>query len=416
MKAKKVLILLLFFILPVRWLYAQTLPNEFHFLDDNERFVRIPFKFINNLIIIPISINKSDTLHFILDSGVRRPIITELGLKESLVLNYSRKSKIYGLGIDEPIEVLQSYGNDIRIGDYIASFQSVYVLLQNDFNLSTSMGTSVHGLIGYDVYKNSIVEINYDTKYITFHNPKYYKLRGFKRRYDIIPLKIHRYKPYFNVQIAINDSVRYPALMLLDTGASDAVWLFDTEKNAILKPDVVIPSFLGKGLNGDIFGSIGRLNSVYLGKYRLKDPIVALPDSASISGRLFFDDRNGSIGGEILRHFRLVVDYPNERIILYPSRKYHASFNYNMAGVEVVTPIPGFPYYEISKIYPDSPGFDAGLKVGDRILSINYKIDKDWKLDAIHELFRSKSGRKIKMKIMRNGEKHTFKFTLKGKI
>lgn len=218
------------------------------------------------------------------------------------------------------------------------------------------------------------------------------------------------------MQIAINDSVRYPALMLLDTGASDAVWLFDTEKNAILKPDVVIPSFLGKGLNGDIFGSIGRLNSVYLGKYRLKDPIVALPDSASISGRLFFDDRNGSIGGEILRHFRLVVDYPNERIILYPSRKYHASFNYNMAGVEVVTPIPGFPYYEISKIYPDSPGFDAGLKVGDRILSINYKIDKDWKLDAIHELFRSKSGRKIKIKIMRNGEKHTFKFTLKGKI
>ena len=38
----------------------------------------IKFKTASNLIIIPVTINGSDTLNFILDTGVRYPIITEL--------------------------------------------------------------------------------------------------------------------------------------------------------------------------------------------------------------------------------------------------------------------------------------------------------------------------------------------------
>jgi len=40
------------------------------FKDLNQKFATIDFRLINNLIIIPIFINNSDTLFFILDTGI----------------------------------------------------------------------------------------------------------------------------------------------------------------------------------------------------------------------------------------------------------------------------------------------------------------------------------------------------------
>ena len=52
------------------------------FLFDNpkRKSMYVDFKLISNLIIIPVSINGSDTMNFILDTGVKDPIITKLNL------------------------------------------------------------------------------------------------------------------------------------------------------------------------------------------------------------------------------------------------------------------------------------------------------------------------------------------------
>ena len=50
----------------------------FLFNDQRDKRISLKFKSASNLIIIPVTINESDTLNFILDTGVRYPIITEL--------------------------------------------------------------------------------------------------------------------------------------------------------------------------------------------------------------------------------------------------------------------------------------------------------------------------------------------------
>ena len=42
------------------------------------------------------------------------------------------------------------------------------------FDLSSKMGTTIHGIIGYNLLRNFVVKINYRTKRIHFYNPKKY--------------------------------------------------------------------------------------------------------------------------------------------------------------------------------------------------------------------------------------------------
>ena len=48
--------------------------------------------------------------------------------------------------------------------------------------------------------------------------------------------------------------------MLLDTGSSDAIWLFENETIGI--PDKNYDDFLGRGLGGDIFGKRTKVRSI----------------------------------------------------------------------------------------------------------------------------------------------------------
>ena len=71
-----------------------------------KKSITINFKSASNLIIIPVTINDSDTLNFILDTGVRFPIITELPFVNKLNLNYMMPVQIKGLGEGEGINRL----------------------------------------------------------------------------------------------------------------------------------------------------------------------------------------------------------------------------------------------------------------------------------------------------------------------
>ena len=82
---------------------------------------------------------------------------------------------VRGLGSGEAIEVLSSKGNSFRVKNILSSNQELYVVLRDSFNLSAKMGTTIHGIIGYDLLKDVIAKINYNKKKVVFYNPKTYK-------------------------------------------------------------------------------------------------------------------------------------------------------------------------------------------------------------------------------------------------
>ena len=70
---------------------------KMHFENAKTKKMVLPFKLVHNLIVLPGFINGSDTLNFILDTGVSHTMITSLNGFEGVKFNFSR-NKASGFG------------------------------------------------------------------------------------------------------------------------------------------------------------------------------------------------------------------------------------------------------------------------------------------------------------------------------
>ena len=374
------------------------------------------FKFINNLIIIPVSINNSDTLNFILDTGLTTSLITELGYNDSVRLNYAQKIELQGLGSGEALEAIHSFGNNIRIKGIEGENQDFYVLRQNIFHLSSKLGMEINGILGYSVFENFILGINYNHRTITFYNPDYDSYKRKEKRYITLPLTMHDTKPYLNLQVVDNEGQVFNVKMLLDTGASHALWLNRSSLPTMMVPEAQRYTYLGSGLNGDIHGTITRMNKIKVGGYELDNAIVSFPDSASISHAIGLDRRNGSIGSEILKRFNLIINYPDKQISLKKNSYFNSKFTENLSGMEVIAPIPELHTYMVDDVRKNSPAAMAGIKKGDILLTINGVPVKKLTLNEIYQILQSKPGRRISVEFRRGEQQQKIKMVLENFI
>jgi hypothetical protein len=389
-----------------------TSSRGFLFDDPRQKFITMEFKSASNLIIIPVTINESDTLNFILDTGVKYPIITELPFVNKLNLNYMMPVQIQGLGEDHNLTAYRSANNTIKLGELTAWNQEVQMIIDENFQISHIIGIPVHGLIGFNMFQDFIVRIDYARERLTLYRPEHYKYRD--RRKDIIlPLLFEENKPYVQTSIVTDDSEEVPVKLLVDTGASDALWLSEKSDQRIGLPQKHIETFLGRGLSGDLYGIKGRIDGIWVGPLILPEPIVAFPNSELIDQLISRNDRNGTLGAEILRRFVVTLDYRNSRMTLRPTYRVKQDFNYNMSGMEVINPIPGLPVFTITDIRENSPAYFAGLKKNDQILSLNNSPHEALELNDINLLLQSRENRKIRVKVLREGEEYKTSFELK---
>ncbi|MEP4946275.1 MAG: retropepsin-like aspartic protease, partial [Flavobacteriaceae bacterium] len=163
-------------------------------LPKNQKFEKISFQLINNLIIIPLEIN-GEELTFVLDSGVRKPILFNISETDSLQINDVSEITIRGLGDGEPMKALSSKGNVFKLGKARNSSQGLFVVLDKEINFSTSLGIPVHGILGFDLFRDFVVEVNYNARYLKLHNPDKYEYKNHKNA-QTLPLSIERTKAY----------------------------------------------------------------------------------------------------------------------------------------------------------------------------------------------------------------------------
>jgi len=220
-------------------------------------------------------------------------------------------------------------------------------------------------------------------------------------------------KPFVKTSIVTDKNEEVPVKLLVDTGASDALWLSTSSDNRISLPEKSVEMFLGRGLSGDLFGKKGRIGALWVGPLVLYEPIVAFPDSEMVHQLMGRNDRNGTLGAEILRRFYVTMDYPNKRIILRPNSNLKDEFNCNMSGLEVSNPMPGLPIFLVDNIRKNSPAYYAGVQENDQIISVNHTSGKSLTLNDINLLLQSQEDRRIKLIVLRNGEEIKTEFFLK---
>ncbi|QNM86598.1 aspartyl protease family protein [Polaribacter pectinis] len=440
---------ILFFIL-LFFIQIANAQSEFKIFGSDSNHEQISFKLINNLIVIPIEIN-GDKLSFILDTGVNKTILFNLTKNDSVGLLNTKKVSLRGLGKGKAVDALLSRNNTFKIKNIVSSNESLYVILKDYFDLSSKMGTTIHGIIGYSLLKDFVVRINYKTKKIDFYNPDTYTYSKC-RKCETIPLLFYRKKPFVNAMVQLDTigNKMTEVKMLIDSGGSDALWLFENSKENIKTPKRFFNDILGEGLSGTIFGNRSRIPQFKIGEFEIENPTVSFLDSASTHNARKFKQRNGSIGGNILKRFKVWIDYPNKKLVLKKNGSFKNGFNYNMSGLDVVyhgrqlvkekvsqvfkTPYDRStsdrnsvsfvtrytfnfkPAYIIRKVLQNSAADKVGLMQGDIILSLNGKPSHEFTLNDIINRFQEKDRKKIRITVRRNGEKIKFEFRLEKKI
>lgn len=384
------------------------------YLTTGRNQITLPFKLVHNLIVLPVRVNNSQSLNFILDSGVQNVLITHLHFDDSLDLQQTNRIKIRGLGEGYTIEALHSVGNNISMPGVAGENLTVYVLLEEVFDLSMRMGMPVHGIIGYDIFKNFIVKINYSTQTITLYKPDY-KVRN-KRKAEEYALHIEDSKPYLYGSVRQHNGDSLDVKLIVDTGASHSLSLYLPTNERLSLPPKVMEAYLGRGLGGDINGKIGRLPGFRLGKYKIENLTANYPDEEAVKHALNIAGRNGNLGSEILKRFTVIFDYPHEKITLIPNRKFKEPFNYNMAGFEVSTPLPGINFYTISNVVDDSPAKLVGMQPGDQLLYINGRNCTELQLQELLNMLDSRPGSKLRLRLKRAKEIIDVNVVLQSKI
>ncbi|MEN9444288.1 MAG: hypothetical protein RIS47_1178, partial [Bacteroidota bacterium] len=186
--------------------------------------VSIPFEIVNNLIIIKLHINGSKALNFILDTGLKSTLVTELSYGDSLTLNNATEVSIQGLGDNEAVKAYQTTQNTVRLGRAQGENQNLIVLMDNVFHLSEKLGITINGIIGYDFFKSFVVQISYTRHRIYLYRPE--DVLSLPKGYVNYPVSWNAYKPYIDIDVCTqpNDSI-VKLHMLIDTGSSDALWI-----------------------------------------------------------------------------------------------------------------------------------------------------------------------------------------------
>ncbi len=383
-------------------------------LTTEKKCFSVKFQWIGNLMIIPVEINENEQFNFIVDTGSRYTIISDLDLIEELNINRGNLISIGGLGHGKEYTAYDSKGNRLKLGKAVNRNAQVIILMDSPLDLSAKMGIPVHGIIGFEAFKNFVVEINYHTNRMIFYRHDYFNRKRNRklRKFQKIPLEFHQGKPYLRTHVEITNNTPIPAKLLLDTGGWDAVWLFKDSNPNFTVPAKNFIDTLGFGLNGAITGERSKIRNLKISNHTFKRPTTSFPDSLSIANVVKFEERNGSIGGEIISRFHVVFDYRNRELWVKKNRNFSKPFHYNMSGLSIVKPYLTIPLYEVQSVVKNSPAYKSGLRKGDYIHSINGFGPTKLSLAEVYEIFHKKPGKTIRIVYERNGIKNKARFVL----
>jgi len=257
-------------------------------------------------ILLPVYVNGKGPFSFVLDTGANAAIVTEELAKMFTLENVEAKEAV-GAG-NNRISVLLGEASSISVGAAKVEKAKVGIVK----TLPKCIG---QGVIGYDFLKHFILTIDYLQNKLMLTLPEV-------QRVDVhvldntIPLKIPRPdRPLILVDALVNTQKTYQ--FVLDTGASQTVVspALATQMGVM---STLVDTIVGAG--DAVSGGSGLLKSLCIGDITIKDVRVIISDVFASLNEAVGIVIDGILGYNVLRRFRLIIDYPNGKLLLRRSR------------------------------------------------------------------------------------------------
>ena len=356
--------------------------------------VSVPFRDVNQHILLSMMVNGKGPFDIVLDTGMPIGGVILYGDERvaSLGLNYMEGVQVRvggagGTGEANPARIATNVG--LRLGDLaILDARATVVPEQGGF------GAYFDGIIGAGLFRNFAVTIDNDHGVLTLRRPESYKP---PEGAVAVPLTLEGGAPFIEARVQIGGSPAVPVQLVVDTGATHAVSLNEGDDPKIAAPANAIATLIGRGASGEVLGRIGRIRSLEVGGFALDGVVATFPDEAHHSPR-GMDSRNGNLGNGFLRRFNVTFDYAGKRLFLARTKSAAEPFEWDMSGMQAEP--TGEGTVRVRRVLPGSPAAEAGIAENDRIVRIAGEDVTEKNYFSMRERLR-KNGETVSVELLR---------------
>ncbi|MFY0627348.1 MAG: aspartyl protease family protein [Reichenbachiella sp.] len=330
-----------------------------------EPVATLPIEQYGDHTFIKVKVNGSPELDYIFDTGDGLAILninkaTELGINS---------------GSDETITSAEGSisGKRVKHNEFLIGGAPIHnvELHETDLtHLEISIGKDIDGIIGYDLLKNYIVEMNFDEMFMKLYDPSSYKYAGAGKAFDI---KLTSYIPHISGESVFANDETIKGEFFVDTGAKATVD-FNTpfvgkNKLATKVGDSYIYLVAGLGKK-EYEHHRGKVKSFSFSGFGFEDMPVGL--SHADHGIQNHKKVAGIIGSGILTKFNMVYDYHSKKMYWEKNGNYDKPFRINSSGLELQLSKDKSKVI-IHKVFKDSPADEAGIKTNAVLDAVNGK-------------------------------------------
>jgi hypothetical protein len=261
------------------------------------------------LIVLRGRVNGRLDVDFLLDTGAPVSVLIDGNRTRGLGLDSSRARHLGDRNNPAtPIGDIQP-GFDIAFGTLRLTQLTAVVIPQNTLPCREKFDEiGFGGVIGADLFRRFVVEVDTSTRRIRLHDPKAWSAPADSVS---LPLTFKGGHPFVETQVKLGDGQVLDAVMNVDTGMNRALTLVAGSHPAIAMPTDGVPraSCYVNGVRDEREGPPAVV--VLRGKpFEVSVPIYSAALNA-IDGL-----RTSTIGVGLFKDRRLAIDYPGSRIVL----------------------------------------------------------------------------------------------------
>lgn len=334
--------------------------------------VRVPARILSNFFLVEAEQSDGKTYRFMIDTGSSVTLVSP-ALGDVLKMRPRRGTPPRTLPVrganGREVELPAITLHHLQLGE--AFFERVPAIVYDFSDLSAHLGVSIDGVIGFPLFRDTLLTLDYPAARLEIApNPVTAPAFVHLPRASIVAYNREQATPLIPVQMG-NESF----FALIDTGSDGGLALNPTGLNPrfVHGPRV---GMIVSSLHGDNRQLVGRLaQNITFGTQLVQSPVVDLTDQLS------------SLGGELLRHFRLTFDQQRHTVtlvrdtdgpVLMPGRR--------STGIS----FRRFPnYWRLLAIVPDTPNSQLAAQPGDLCVRINGELIEHWTFERYADLVKT---------------------------
>ncbi len=363
-----------------------------------------PFELYGSVIMVELTIDGSDALDFIFDTGAGGTIISAK-TAERLGITGDETALRQGAAGDAP--VVQSEKHALTIGDLTLS--DVTLGIAELDHIDRRFGVRIDGAIGWAILSQYAVRLNYDRMQIEIYDTRRFDYNLDAQAYA---LEVSGTTLFINATVGFESGAVFTGKLVVDSASVGSISFntpFAMENDLLSEIGGSYSRDVVAGLSTDSYQVVTTmLSSLSIGPYEFSNMPAKI--AFAEAGALSWPGIMGILGNNILKRFNLFIDVQQEEIFLEPNQLYHETFEVNCSGLELIMD-ETFQKVTVDHVYEASPAEQAGLSVGDEILQIDGWSANELTLQQIRSML-SQDGQEVEILINREGEPSSLSLSL----